>query len=491
MPTVIKSQIIEKLKKYPVLAGPAKKEALEEMLLQPGADIRIYKEIFGENQRASLRFLVDACKKKKHREEITPLVINDVDKLLAIEDRKARKVAFMLIGICAPNECAEKLLTALEKEKTRFVKPSIILAIGNSDNPEQYLKDYVVEPGELKHVEEEKAALKKALAKSLPKPIDVKFTLPENVTITSLKLSALIAELSEKKVDYKRVGYDGLIVKTANLEKLRCYDEALYYIGMTQDLKAVAKVLDSFGCSGLSYRIETGKLPIAKRIDTIKKISQGLFSFGYIDNPSSYTFAIRPMPDQKLFAIFKESSRFTYRVASIPASINPVIAACIMQICKPYMKQNADVLDPFCGSGTMLIERGIIKPVKSLTGVDISTDAISAAYLNQKESNQQITFVKSNIMTYKAPKFDEVISNMPFKSRATEHETEFHVKLYDYFVRRLGLLLKPDGIAFLYTHEKKLLKDEIEKNNNFRILKEEMFDSGGIYPTLFILEKSV
>ena len=60
-------------------------------------------------ERAALRFLVDACKKKKYREVIAPLVIRDVDKLLTIEDNKARKVACMLIGICAPNECAEKL----------------------------------------------------------------------------------------------------------------------------------------------------------------------------------------------------------------------------------------------------------------------------------------------------------------------------------------------------------------------------------------------
>ena len=167
---------------------------------------------------------------------------------------------------------------------------------------------------------------------------------------------------------------------------------------MSQDLKEVAKVLDSFGCAGLSYRIETGKLPITKRNDTIKKISLGLFAYGYTDNPSSYSFEIRPMPDNKLFAVFPDKSRFTYRVATISASINPVIAACVMQLCKPYMKQNADVLDPFCGSATMLIERGIAKPTRSLVGVDISADAISAARLNQEASNQQISFFKSDIM---------------------------------------------------------------------------------------------
>jgi len=487
MRIIMMNNLIAKLKRYPVLAGTAKKEALEEMLLHTNAEMRIYEEIDGENQRASLRFLVDACKKKRHREAIAPLVIRDVDKLLTLQDNKARKVACMLIGICAPNECAQKLLAALEIEKTRFVKPSIILALGNSDNPEIYLKNYVVEPGEIKHVEAETDALKKALAKSLPIPKNVKVILPETVTVTSFKLSALITELKEKKISYDRVGHNGFNVKTAELEKLRCYDEALYYIGTTQDFPKAASVLDSFGCGGLVYRIEAGKLPIAQRSDTIKKISHGMFAYGYTDNPSSYSFEIRPMPDHKLFAVFKEKSRFPYRVATISASINPVTAACVMQICKPYMKENAEVLDPFCGSATMLIERGIIKPVKSLVGVDISVDAIEAARSNREASGQQITFLRSDIVNYNTSKFDEIVSNMPFRNRVSDYESD--IRLYNLFVKRLGTLLKHDGIAFLYTQEKKLLRNEIIRNDLFRIVKEEIFDSGGIFPTLFIIER--
>lgn len=482
------NNLIEKLKKYPVLAGTEKKEALEDMMLHAEAEMRIYEEIYGENQRAALRFLVDACKKKKYREVITPLVIRDVDKLLSIEDNKARKVACMLIGICAPNECAQKLFAALETEKTRFVIPSIILALGNSDNPEVYLKNYVVQPGEVKHKEAETDALKKALSKSLPAPKDIKLTLPETVTITSLKLSALIAELNEKKISYNRVGYNGMNVKTADLENLRCYDEALYDIGTTQDLQKAAKILDSFGCAGSVYRVEAGKLPIAQRNDTIKKITQGMVAYGYTDNPSAYSFEIRPMPDHKLFAVFQDKSRFTYRVETIPASINPVIAACIMQICRPYMKQNAEVLDPFCGSGTMLIERGIIKPVKSLVGVDISDEAINAAGSNMNASGQKISLIRSDIMNYSSiSKFDEIVSNMPFRNRVSDYESD--IRLYNLFVKRLAMLLKQDGIAFLYTQEKKLLISEIKHNDLFRIVKEEIFDSGGIYPTLFIIER--
>lgn len=408
-------------------------------------------------------------------------------KLLSIEDNKARKVACMLIGECAPDECAENLVIALKSEKTHFVKPSIILALGNTENPSKYLKNYNIEAGEIKHIEAEKAALRKALSKTQAKPKDVKIKFPEMAVVTSVKLGALISELDDKKISYSRAGYNGLNIKTADLKNLRCYNEALYSIGTTQDLLKAAKMLDSFGCKGLVYRIEAGRLPIAKRRDTIKEISRGLSDYGYTDNPSSYSFEIRPMPDNKLFAVFKEKSRFTYRVEAIPASINPVTAASVMQICKPYMKPNADVLDPFCGSGTMLIERGIIKQVNSLVGVDISEVAIEAAQLNCKASGQHISLIRSDFMNYNSSKFDEVISNMPVKNRVSGFDSD--IRLYNLFVKKLGLLLNHKGVAFLYTQEKKLLRNEISRNDLLEIVKEEIFDSGGIYPTLFIVKR--
>ncbi len=122
--------------------------------------------------------------------------------------------------------------------------------------------------------------------------------------------------------------------------------------------------------------------------------------FGYTDNPSAYAFELRPLHGGNIYAIFKQTQRFRYRVATISASINPVTAACVMQICKPYMKTDADVLDPFCGSGTMLIERAQAKQPKSLVGIDISAVAIKAAVTNRKASGLSISLIKSDVLFF-------------------------------------------------------------------------------------------
>jgi len=49
--------------------------------------------------------------------------------------------------------------------------------------------------------------------------------------------------------------------------------------------------------------------------------------------------------------------RFVYRKNAIAASIHPSAAALMMELASPYLKEDAQIMDPFCGVGTMLIER--------------------------------------------------------------------------------------------------------------------------------------
>jgi len=190
-----------------------------------------------------------------------------------------------------------------------------------------------------------------------------------------------------------------------------------------------------------------------------------------------------------LFAVFPQNGRFPYRVKTISASINPVTAASVMQVCKQYMSRNANVLDPFCGSATMLIERALTMPCKSLVGVDKSSVAIKAALANRKAAGMEISLIKKDILEFDSMQFDEIISNMPFGNRVSGHES--NKTLYLQFIKKLDSLLSIEGTAMLYTQEKKLLRDNIEKNGEFIIIEEEMFDSGGLYPTLFIIKRKL
>ena len=180
-----------RVRAYKTLAGMQKKQALEDILAEEDALNRVYAVVFGDDQRAVLRVLADACRKKRCQDEMRPLIVRDADKLLHIQDDKARKTASIVIGLCAPDACAHQLKEALMREKTRFVRPSMILALGNTESPDIYLSSYAIAPGEDKHVREEASALKKALAKSQTKETPITLSLPQWCALTYVNRRAL------------------------------------------------------------------------------------------------------------------------------------------------------------------------------------------------------------------------------------------------------------------------------------------------------------
>ncbi len=470
--------------KYMAQSGAEAKQTLEEILAQPDAILNIYGMIQSENRRAALKTLADIAKKKQGKEILMPLVIRDADMLIAIPDDKARKSAYKLIGLCAPDTCADKLSAALENEKTRYVRPSIILALGNSADPARYLGSYMIEPGEQKHLEQEKQALKKALDKTMTQKSGLSPKWPEFCLLTYTKREALALELAASRCAYEFK--EGLFeVRAEKARNLRCYLDMLFEIGAEDDYAAAAKMLDDMGCRGYSYRIETGSLAPPKRLSAIRALSAGLEKHGYTDNPSAYAFELRFWKG-RLCAVF-EDSRFAYRKESIAASINPVTAASIMRMSAPYMREGADVLDPFCGSGTMLIERAFLMHASTLTGVDISARAIKAACTNRRASGMRISLLQKDILSFDAAQYDEVIANMPFGIRVLAHSD--NLKLYSAFLKRLPGLLKKGGYAFLLTQEKKLMRSVIDSTPSLKIIAEEDFESGGLCPRLYIIKK--
>lgn len=63
--------------------------------------------------------------------------------------------------------------------------------------------------------------------------------------------------------------------------------------------------------------------------------------------------------------------RFAYRKHSVAASMQPALAAVLAELSRPYLKENARVLDPFCGVGTLLLERNYAVHADTLYGIDV------------------------------------------------------------------------------------------------------------------------
>ena len=75
-------------------------------------------------------------------------------------------------------------------------------------------------------------------------------------------------------------------------------------------------------------------------------------------------------------------------------SIHPAMAATLVKAAEPYLKEDAQILDPFCGVGTMLIERDIAVPAREKYGIDIFGDAIEKAKRNTALANCRVNYIQ-------------------------------------------------------------------------------------------------
>ena len=133
------------------------------------------------------------------------------------------------------------------------------------------------------------------------------------------------------------------------------------------------------------------------------------------------------------------------------------------------MKEDAQVLDPFCGVGTMLIERHKAVRANSSYGIDIQEEAILKARENAEAARQVIHFINRDFFQFTHDYlFDEVITNMPFKIGRLTDDGVYDI--YKRFFQIIPDFLKKGSILILYTHNKEHV-DQLTFRTGFRIIK--------------------
>lgn len=415
--------------------------------------------------------------------------------LLQNEDAKTRKNAVLLMGDLGLPEFLDSLYTAYEGELQMFVKSSYLTAMGAFDyrsylpNLKERLKilsKTAVNDENKKHVTEEMRALSDLIL-TMEGVKKHRFTGFNRLSELILLTNRRQIEATEKQIiDTKNQSFNaGLKVQTNHIDKLlsiRTYQEMLFVVpGMKScDLEvmlAAKKIAQSElleflqerheGKVPFFFRVELkSKMPLDKKSIFVKKLSaeiERLTERQLINSTSNYEFEIRLIEDKenkynilvKLNTIPDE--RFAYRQESIAASIKPVNAALLVELAKSYMKEDAQVLDPFCGVGTMLIERQKVVKGNTAYGIDCLEEAITKAKINTEAAGQIIHYINKDFFDFTHEYlFDEIFTNMPF---AFAHKTEDEIRdLYERFFDRAKAHLQKEGIIIMYTHDRELVR---------------------------------
>ena len=477
-------------------------------------------ELFIEEGAASALLIRLANKKQLlFKMSQNEALLEALHKNLMGDAAKLRRNSARLMGAIKRPDMADVIITALKNETQRFVRPSMLLALGSigGDTAAEYLRSYNTEKPtdetERKHYEEELNALNAAIRSTRPR-VEHSFNGLSRSYVMELRSPDMMThQLSEELGEYGFTTYDirrnSLKVNTQEYETLynaRCFKEVLFPI--VSGISANADIAFSHSTAFLQRLMKdshSGEPPYRFRVEVdlecddrralIRQYSDMLEGDLLKNSPSDYEVELRiegNMRSARLYAkLFTyKDMRFAYRNESIPASIDPSVAAAILRLASDYLSVNARVIDPCCGSGTLLIERGLLSPCSSLTGVDISHKAVEIARRNTVLSGVDAKYTVNDILRFVCHRpYDELICNLPFGNRVGSHST--CETLYAGLIARLPELVKKGGIAILYTMEFTLLKRLIrEKGDIVKLVSQHRTEAGGLTPMVFILQIS-
>ena len=417
------------------------------------------------------------------------------DELLAHEDAKIRKNTALIMGELAVPCFLEKLYETYQRETKLFVKSSYLKAMTNFDCtillPDlkarlSELGKFKIEEDNKKHISEEMRILTELI---LDKEDNIRHTfvgydVPSDlVLLTNRNYQYIIME--QLKGTKAQEFNAGVMVKTNNLKEiqsLRTYGELLFMLedlkvcsdNVTTAAKAIAESsLLTFmekrhsGSAPFYFRIELkSMLELDKKSAFTKKLGfeiERLTNRSLINSTSNYEFELRMIENKegnyniliKLYTL--KDTRFSYRKNSISASIQPVNAALMAALAKKYLKKDAQVLDPFCGVGTMLLERCKLVPAKTMYGLDLFNEAILKAKENTEIAHAIIHYINRDFFNFKHDYlFDEIFTNMP---RAIGHKDEEEIfTLYQKFFAKAPEHLKKGAVLVLYSHDRDYIK---------------------------------
>lgn len=414
-------------------------------------------------------------------------------KLLRDEDAKVRKNTALIIGMIDEPSCADALMEAYRAEDKLFVKSAYLTAIKAYDysvysdeliKRRDELEQGCFDEADMKHISAELKELYSIFPhKGLTNHRFHNPAQPVDVVLTTGKdtIEALCGAVEAcGNVTAVRPVFCGAAFKTKEIRAvstIRIYREMLFPVnGLAPSAKAdiASDIMSGNLMKLLEETHDDADVPFRFRVTAKNDVSdiasriQAASGGRLINSPSDYEIEFKLLPSKSggygimLKLHTWKDRRFAYRREYVAASMKPVNAAMAVYLVKDYLKENAQILDPFCGVGTMLIERNKLVKASHMYGIDTFGDAVEKARNNTAAAGININYINRNFFDFRHEyKFDEIITEMPDDTA-----------VYDDFLDKCSELLNEDGLIILISREKNLIKKQLRLNDKFSLLRE-------------------
>lgn len=485
--------------------------------------------INGENIRENLIELKKLIAIAKNKRELAYYLEGDYKlfiRLLDNSDAKVRRNAAIILGEMEDDELIEPIFKAYLKEETLFIRADYLKALMNYDysayidDIKSSLKEAVAnrnkESESAKHYDEEIRILRALLYNS----DSCVHTFTGKNMRTQLYLTSypgctdiLIEKIKSIGKRFAILGAGLMVydITVAEIENIRVYKDFYFsiiedapYIGTLEAAKSivgsglVALLRDIFsGTAPFTYRLQIKSFSDIDYTNQVKEVIVYIddsLPNDLVNTPSDYQLEIKLVVKKNgNFSVFLKpciirDNRFSYRVNSTSESMKPVLAASISQYLSKYIKHNSAVLDPFCGSGILLIERAKISDFSRALGIDILDLAISSARSNFAAAGIKAGTICKNFFNIDSDidfLADEVITDLP---RVSSKRNEAYIKkLYRIFLLKIREFIKKDGFLFLYTNLPEGILDALKEMDFYTLIEQRLLRKKD-NSTLFVIK---
>ncbi len=465
----------------------------------------------GSDVRNNLIQLKQMLKEEGALEQYLSMTEDDelIASFLQDEDPKTRKNAALILGLLQSQESIEKLWEAYVKETQLFVKGAYLSAIQKLDckNYETQIKRHyqkllAYEPleEEKKHIQDELKELRRLVIQfdgGISRHPFVGYDKPRDFILTTIKNYQDTTGVQVESGATRMIPM-GVQVVGGNIREalnIRTFREILFTLRCEKNLppqpvviaKELAKsnltrILSDLheGGAPFYFRLEIrGNMPLDKKSAFAKKlaaeIEQRTRHF-LVNSTEHYEVELRLVqnrnggfyPCVKLFTI--PMKRFAYRKYTTASSMHPSLAALLTELASNWLTERAKVLDAFCGTGTLLMERMYALPVRTAYALDIFGDAIQGARENAGIAHMNINFVQRSFFEFEhEQKFHEIWADFPVRGKKTKEELDEYYRL---FFEKVRQLLSERGRIFLFGNENGMTKKYLRLHDDLHLKQE-------------------
>ena len=185
-------------------------------------------------------------------------------------------------------------------------------------------------------------------------------------------------------------------------------------------------------------------------------------------------------------------SRRQARLFQPRAALKPNVAYALLRLAH-LEAPPAEVLDPFCGSGTILWEAAALWPDAALIGNDWNEETLAGAHENAEAQGltDRVTLHESDVWyldeTLGGQQVDLIVTNPPFGVRIGS-SMDFR-PFYRRALQQMHAVLRDGGKVVMLVLRQAPFKQALGDTDTFDIRHVRVIEIGGLYPRVFVLEK--